>query len=378
MPSRRKQERSVTPEVQWEALPAQPVCPIGGRTTSSDDGPSRKRSKTADNQAAEDKSEPDIGFESEQSRGALRQSESAAWRSLVVRLAGLRGNPETEALLNEKYKELKVIADRCGAGGESQVTLNQAKESVRGWFDRCLRGSNRQGPAERASICTRVNNTLKEHAHSLRRGAESSRLSDVLRRGRPEEEGPVICSVLSKELEGSRYEGLWISKESHGIYILGDNHDGSGLPSEDDIGAKICPRIRVVVKMSQQQLVIDGFFHEGEDVMIPAKVPIGPFLSVYFEGVPLREAVSRWKNGQHLPPSHHFPSQSSALKAPMMAAPMVVSSRQDDIPDETVSILSKGLPEGWEIRESRSKKGVYYYANQAKGLSQLERPKPGQ
>jgi len=42
---------------------------------------------------------------------------------------------------------------------------------------------------------------------------------------------------------------------------------------------------------------------------------------------------------------------------------------------ESLKALAASLPPGWELRESRSKKGVYYYANPALGLSQNERPK---
>lgn len=42
---------------------------------------------------------------------------------------------------------------------------------------------------------------------------------------------------------------------------------------------------------------------------------------------------------------------------------------------EEESSSDEALPPGWEKRESRTKKGVYYYAHVAKGLSQMERPK---
>merc|ERR1712032_1355050 len=104
-----------------------------------------------------------------------------------------------------------------------------------------------------------------------------------------------ICTLLAKELEGSRYEGLWISQEGPGVYLLGDDHEGAGLPAHDQDGASIEPRIRVAVKVINGQLVVAGYFEDG--ALRPARAPIGPFLLVWFEGIgSLREATSRWKN----------------------------------------------------------------------------------
>merc|ERR1712226_1052845 len=115
-----------------------------------------------------------------------------------------------------------------------------------------------------------------------------------MEQGTPEEEGPLMCSLLSREVEGSRFEGIWISRENRGIYRIGDDHEGSNLPSTDEEGAKIY-RPRVVLKVAKGQILIDGFFHEGESVLNPAKVPIGVFLGVYFEGLSLKEATNRWR-----------------------------------------------------------------------------------
>merc|ERR1712129_630148 len=94
----------------------------------------------------------------------------------------------------------------------------------------------------------------------------------------------------------------------------------------------------------------------------PARVPIGPFLTVYFEGMPLKEALAHWKNGT---------VRNGGLQ-PEEVAQQVVQV----VPAAPIGNVAQEppLPLGWEKRESRSKKGVFYYANPSKGLSQMERP----
>jgi len=243
-----------------------------------------------------------------------------------VRLAALKGDPQTEALLSEKHPELRQIADICRSSLEGgSLTLADARGAAGKWFERSLRGSNSHGPSVRAGLCDRLRERLRERAAVLRCGVDASK--------------------LQAELEGSRFEGLWIAREGRGVYSLGDAHEGSGLPKVDSIGATISPCVRVIVKAAGNGLLIDSFFHADEREPVPARVPIGPFLSVYYEGVPLRDAMTKWK-----------------------------SSRKGADSADSVAALIKGLPPGWELRESRSKRGVYYYANPAKGLSQLERP----
>merc|ERR1712048_1029770 len=96
---------------------------------------------------------------------------------------------------------------------------------------------------------------------------DEAALAEVLEEGDPVKEGPLVCALFGKELEGTQYEGLWISREKKGIYLLGDEHTGSCLPSRDPDGARIHPRIRVAVttngtsrgkKVVGNQLLIGG------------------------------------------------------------------------------------------------------------------------
>lgn len=396
--SRKDRERSRTPEISWENLPLEPVKPVKKprheEKTRHSSRPSH--SPAPSDGVASGTSAPAARIEPVIDTAAARDAERAAWRVLVVRLAALRGDPKVEALIARKHPELSGTALECGAGGSRTLTLEQTLEKARPWFERGLRGYNKQGPVERAGLCMKVADTLKAHT-ALLRFTDVDLIAQALHKGAAEDEGPLVCAALAAELEGSRFEGLWISREGpDGAYLIGDDHEGSGLPPLDEDGAPIAPRIRVLVKISGGKLVVDSFYHTGETTLNPAKVPVGPFLSVYFEGASLKEALAKWKGGPPPPlpgeplclPPIALPGASSAASssAPAPAAPVapVVPPAPGPVTlaptaaaqqDPSLRALSAKLPPGWEIRESRSKKGVFFYANPAKGLSQMERPK---
>ncbi|CAE7224644.1 unnamed protein product [Symbiodinium sp. CCMP2592] len=352
----RKRDRSKTPEVPWELLPSGdgvPVAPIAGAELVQ---PKASRSQSADRPSAEVRNgggakpvDPALVA------AAAANEERDAWRRLVIVLAQSRGDRKVEALLKERHPELLQVAEKCGASGKATMTLQAAKDSAREWFARGLRGGNQHGPAARAKLCKQLAGQLQEHAASVCSSATAAHIASVLERGRPEEEGPLICATMARELRGSRYEGLWISRKGPaGHYYLGDEHEGANLPSTDKDGDPIHPRVHAVVKVVNEQLVISGFFLDPEDdTMSPAKVPIGPFLSVYFEGMSVREASAAWKGG---PPARPRP------------APKV---KQGPITDPKLKELQAGLPPGWEVRESRSKKGIYFFAHPSSGRSQM-------
>jgi len=228
-----------------------------------------------------------------------------------------------------------------------------------------LRGSNQHGPQARTKLLKQLAAALQERAAAVIDGVTPVRMAHVLERGRADDEGPLICSLMARDLRGSRYEGLWISRKGPaGHYYLGDEHEGADLPDTDKDGDPIHPRVHAVVKVINDQLVISGFFLDPEDdTMSPAKVPIGPFLSVYFEGMTVREASNAWKNG---PPMRPVRSQAKPVARVSAAAANA---------DASLRALQAGLPPGWEVRESRSKKGVYFFAHPATGRSQMERPR---
>lgn len=294
-----------------------------------------------------------------------QRAERAAWRALMSRLLALRGDRKVDSLLAAGHGELPPLVERMSVPGvPPKLSLEEAKIAAKPWFAKGLKGKNRQGAEERALLCTQLTKMLKGHAASLcdaPGAAEPERLQRLLKSGPAAEEGPLIASLLQRELTGSRYEGLWITRMGPGgRYLLGDDHPDSGLPGVDQDGTIIYPQVRVVVGVSSDRLVVDGFYHEGElDSLNPARVPIGPFLTVYFEGRSLKEALAVWKDGA--PP---LPARSGSG-----------SNGTAQHLSEDLRKLAASLPPGWELRESRSKKGTYFFCNPSKGLSQMERPR---
>lgn len=394
---KRRQERSRTPEVRWELLPPAPdptILPEKSKSRRDDDaaGKANVRREVATKSRAEQlaeqawaekaKADASAAAAAAVSNGAAaaeeaRLLEKEAWRNVVILLAALRGDPKIDALIKDKYADFATVARNCGAGGPPRLTLDEAKDGLKGWFEKCLRGGNRHGPAARTGLLDKLADSLKERVDSLR-NTEISRAARVLEDGPEHEEGPLICTLLSRELEGSRFDGLWIARESKGIYRIGDDHEGSNLPSVDQEGARIY-RPKVVVKVAKSQLLIDGFYHEGETVLNPAKVPIGVFLGVYFEGLSLKEATNRWRMDTAEAKAPQRPAgldgrglEASRSRSPPPAIQQASRAAQED---GSLRALVETLPPGWELRESRSKKGVFYYAHAATGRSQLERPK---
>jgi len=377
---KRKRSLSHTPPVEWETLLVPPVSGVAPVSDVVAEVPivaapapalsSDREQARSSRQAA--KEEADLG----EGRGP---SEREAWRVLAKRLAALQNDPQTEQLLADKHPELLHVAEDVGASGQSSRSIEQSREAAKGWFERGLRGSNRHGPAQRADLCIRLADILKARAAAilseLQAGTAIEAATRALRRGKADEEGPLLCAIMAKELEGSRYEGIWISRVGPGRYILGDEDPASGLPDKDSDGANIDRVIRVAVRAAEGKLIIDGFFHKGEDDMNPVKCQVGPFLTVYFESLSLKEACSKWND--------FLERRAKVLRAGLGFQPGIVvraattsaAQSNQDQQKESLKALAASLPPGWELRESRSKKGQYYYANPAKGLSQHERPK---
>eukprot|EP00435_Cladocopium_sp_Y103_P063425 s39_g25.t1 len=147
------------------------------------------------------------------------------------------------------------------------------------------------------------------------------RVNDALTQGSPEE-GPLVCSLLAKELEGTRFEHCWISQDGKGQYRLGE--DG----------------MKVAVQVLDGKLIIHGYF-EGS-LVHPVRVPIVTFLAEH------------GKTSQHeaFDDCDLFGATGGAKEAPRLSR-----SRSPKLKDD-------GLPPGWVKKESRSKPGVFYYANE--------------
>merc|ERR1719469_76876 len=243
----------------------------------------------------------------------------AAWKRTLVRLVALRGDSNFEAFIKEKHAELNGLL--FGAGGPRATDLGD--EAVQRWFKRKLRSRDRGGSKEQLSLCRKLGRSVDElEAPWLT--FDAPRLEEALRENKPEE-GPMICVAWAKELEGSRFDGIWISREKPGIYRVGDE------------------QLRIAAQVLDGKLLVHGHF-EG-DLLHPARVPMKTFLQEH--GPASMRAVVDQDNDL-------FGAADDRSRSPRKA--------------------SEELPTGWTKRESRSKPGIFYYVHEGKGLSQMERP----
>eukprot|EP00931_Biecheleriopsis_adriatica_P108328 TRINITY_DN82638_c0_g1_i1.p1 TRINITY_DN82638_c0_g1~~TRINITY_DN82638_c0_g1_i1.p1 ORF type:complete len:289 (+),score=60.46 TRINITY_DN82638_c0_g1_i1:61-867(+) len=260
--------------------------------------------------------------------------ERQAWKSLLVRLAQLRGHPKATALLEEKHFELLDIV----AEGPAELP-DEDDERSKKWFHRKLK--TKDGGKIRKKLCDKLAATLQELGEELigkDMPAAIERVNEALTQGTTEE-GPLVCCLLAKELEGSRFEGHWISQDGKGRYRLGE--DG----------------MKVAVQVLDGKLLIHGYF-EGT-FLHPVRLPVLRFLQEY--GKKAQQGASD--------ECDLFGSTGGA------AAPVARAERSRSPPAAKVSPGgSGGLPPGWVKKESRSKPGVFYYANEAKGLTQFDKP----
>eukprot|EP00929_Paragymnodinium_shiwhaense_P107108 TRINITY_DN73151_c0_g1_i1.p1 TRINITY_DN73151_c0_g1~~TRINITY_DN73151_c0_g1_i1.p1 ORF type:complete len:270 (-),score=62.38 TRINITY_DN73151_c0_g1_i1:290-1099(-) len=257
---------------------------------------------------------------------------SKSWKRLHATLAALRGDDKTEAFLSEKHPELlSIISPK---GGPRPLPVDDS--AVKQWFDRKLAG-HRDGPKERILLCDRVAQKVRHRAGGWKL-TEPEKIAEALHQNSAEE-GPMVCSALLKELDGSRFEGVWLSREGPGIYRIGDE-----------------PQTRVAVQVLDGKLLIHGYF-EGENLH-PVRMSVKAFLE------------------QHGPKDMRAAADEDCDLFGGGAAKAQERGRSRSPRQKASTAGSEPpLPPGWEKKESRSKPGVFYYANEAKGLTQFDRPK---
>lgn len=139
-----------------------------------------------------------------------RSDFSKAWQRLQVQMAALRGDPKAEALIATKHKDLVKVFS--GEGAEDAA--------VEHWFKRKLKGHT-DSSRERQDLCERLAKKLRTYTEVWQSPDAIQRVEEALIQNTPEE-GPLVCNMFAKELEGSRFEGIWISREGPGVYKLGD------------------------------------------------------------------------------------------------------------------------------------------------------------
>jgi len=276
--------------------------------------------------------------------GQGEDAEDAAWDRLMVKLTALRGDPEVETLLAEKHQELVSCAvpldlsTRAVPAGPDGATEAEAREN---WFRRKLRGQSADAK-ERRRLCKMLAKALRKYAAKYEDIGETAvSACEALKEGGASE-GPWICHKLAAGLAGTRFEGLRMAKEKPGVYQLGD---------------KLL--VAVQADLEGGELLIHGYF-DDKRVLHPVRSPVLTFLE---------------EHGAK-PPSDTcdmFGGSGGGANANVNA-----DAKPQDEDDSGGGANSakrpRALPPGWTKRESRSKKGVYYYVHETKGLSQFERP----
>mmetsp|Transcript_54812 Transcript_54812/g.155283 ORF Transcript_54812/g.155283 Transcript_54812/m.155283 type:complete len:262 (-) Transcript_54812:73-858(-) len=259
----------------------------------------------------------------------------------MVKLVALRGDPELEALLSEKHKELLSCAVPLDAStglppsASDGTTLDEAREA---WF---LRKVGQQGDSrERRKLMKMLLKALRKFAEKYEKppnaeGALSA--MEALKEGGPTE-GPLICHRLEAGLAGTRFEGLRIAKKRDGVYQLG-------------------PKLLVAVQADLEggALLVHGYFDDS-GVLHPVRVPVLAFLEEHGAKPPSDDCDLFGGGGGGGGGEKRSAAVSGASGG------------------EEGSKRQRELPPGWTKRESRSKKGVFYYVHEAKGLSQFDRP----
>jgi len=265
--------------------------------------------------------------------------EEIAWEKLMDKAVSLRGDPEVEALLESKHKELLYCAvpldSKTGQVPSAPDGTTEA-EAREAWYRRKLRslsGDRR----ERRKLCKALVKSLKKlgekYADAKGPFAETTSC-DVLKDGGPQE-GPLIIARLAVGLAGTRFEGLRIAKERPGVYQL---------------GAKLL--VAVQADLEGGELLVHGYFDDN-NVLHPVRSPVLAFLEEH--GAKPAEDVD----------CDLFGGSAGAKQVDKQPAAAT---------EESASKRARELPPGWAKRESRSQPGKFYYVHEAKGLSQFERP----
>jgi len=265
---------------------------------------------------------------------------------MMVKLVALRGDPDVEAFLEDKHKELLTCAVPLDArtglapAAPDGTTEAEARES---WLKRKLKNHSSDSH-ERRKLFKGLSKTLRKYSDKYEKPADSEgalSAMEALKEGGPLE-GPLICHRLAAGLAGTRFENLRIAKVKDGVYQLG-------------------PKLQVAVQADLEggALLIHGHFDE-HGVLHPARVPVRAFLEE-FGARPASDDCDLFGGG----------GGGGGIVAPTAG----VSEHKSGLPgEEQVAKKHRELPPGWSKRESRSKPGVFYYVNESTGASQFERP----
>lgn len=264
------------------------------------------------------------------------EKEELAWERAMVKLAALRGDPDVEAYILEKHREIAScavpfdMATGLPAAAPDGTTAAEAREN---WFKKRLKGQS-SDHRERRKLCLKLQKALRKYSEKYEAHKEGAVSAFEALKDGGAQEGPIICHRLHAGIAGSKFEGMRITREKPSIYQLG-------------------PKLRVAVQAEPDgdKVLIHGYF-DG-DVLHPVRVAVLPFLEEH-GGAPAADAGC------------DLFGDAGGSAAPAAGSKSSAEGGADK--------KRRELPPGWVKKESRSKPGVYYYVNEAKGLSQFNRP----
>ncbi|CAE7191527.1 unnamed protein product, partial [Symbiodinium necroappetens] len=245
----------------------------------------------------------------------------------------------------ELEQQLDFFHDSDGDIHPPQLPFEDDDRAQR-WFHRKLK--SKDGSKIRAKLCNKLALQLQAMGHDLIGRDAIERVSEALTQGTAEE-GPLVCSMLAKELEGTRFDHHWVSQDGKGRYRLGE--DG----------------MKVAVQVLDGKLLIHGYF-EGS-LVHPVRIPILAFLTEHGKTSEKQPEDDCDLFGQAAPATGEKEGGQIRLRS-RSRSPRPSKVQEPSAPQSG----PLPLPLGWVKKESRSKPGVFYYANEAKGLTQFERP----
>lgn len=261
------------------------------------------------------------------------------FRTVLVRLSALRGDADLEEHLQKKHPDLAALPADTRPGTPVAEEAERAWLSQQGrhygldrhWKRKCLHKLGKELAAAEARA-------LQLAAGGNEPGAEKGYRGAFSQAGAAE--GPIVCTGLHAQLRGTRFEGTWLAREGPGVYLLGDEP----------------LRVAVQADAITGELLVHGYF-EGR-FLHEAHAPLVKFM----EERGFKPAPGRVKEHEEDEEDGIFGSSAD------------VAARKGAAERSRSPAKEAGLPHGWSRRESRSKPGTYYYVNEAKGLSQFERP----
>ncbi|CAK9059405.1 Protein MEI2-like 4 (OML4) (MEI2-like protein 4) [Durusdinium trenchii] len=262
--------------------------------------------------------------------------------------------------LNKKYEVSNKVGTAVNEAldsnqGETTTTVKDALGTVNGAIDSfdkdvgikdtlgslVLAGSDLAG--QLATKVVELNTEYKARVMESDRTAALEKVTEALTQG-TSEEGPLVCSLLAKELEGTRFEHHWISQDGKGQYRLGE--DG----------------MKVAVQVLDGKLLIHGYF-EG------CLVIRSTFFHLETEEEPLTRRFHKLRRHRTEGPWLWEPKAEKVyeIPAPTPAEPPAPEIAVEEVkkPKERTTVMLRNLPNNYtremflQLLDEQGMKGLY-------------------